>query len=470
MKPAVLIVGAGETGAHLARRLREHWAVTVIDIDPEAREQDLLHGCEILAGDGTSALVLRRAGAEKARTLVATTGDDESNLEVLRVARRDFGIEELYASMASAGFEGHYRELGVEVVDRHMSCSALLEARLERRTVATNIGLGEGEIMEVEVLANSSVIGQRLADLSPRRWLVGAVYRDGQLIVPHGDTVIEEGDRVLIIGEPAVLSLIATHIGSGESEFPLHYGSKVVAMCSPGLRGLLGEINYLLESTAAQHFEVIGGPEVTLDPEVTRCCDTSGFALEFINTEDPSPLSLADEAARRDVGVLALEPKPLSFWCRIGLARSDTAKLIDLFSSPVLVARGTFPYRRVLLALVELPFPTSAAQLAIDLARMIEAGLTLVVVHQPELVVGSQLREEVDERRREVLRLAGLYHLPVEVEVLDGNPIEVMTTRSEDCDLMVLPYRRRRSSSLTNPDVAQNLIHRARCSVLVMPD
>jgi Trk K+ transport system NAD-binding subunit/nucleotide-binding universal stress UspA family protein len=470
MKPEVLIVGAGETGSQLARRLHEHWAVTVVDVDPEALEQELLNGCQVLTGDGTSALVLRRAGADNARTLVATTGDDESNLEVLRVGQRDFGIEELYASMATAGSEERYRELGVEVVDRHMSCSALLEARLERRTVATNIGLGEGEIMEVEVLANSSVIGRSLADLSPRRWLVGAVYRDGQLIVPHGDTVIEEGDRVLIIGEPAVLSSIATHIGSGESEFPLHYGSKVVALCSPGLEGLLGEINYLLDSTAAQHFEVIAGPGTTLDPAVTRCCDASGFALEFINTEDPSPLSLADEAARRDVGILAVEPRPLSFWCRIGLARSDTVKLIDLFSSPVLVARGTHPYRRVVLSLAELPFPVSATQLAIDLARMIDASLTLVVVHQPELVVGGQLREEMEERRRQVVKLAGLYHLPVEVEVLEGNPIEVMTARSGDCDLMVVPYRRRRRSSLTNPDVGQNLIHRARCSVLVMPD
>ena len=38
-----------------------------------------------------------------------------------------------------------------------------------------------------------------------------------------------------------------------------------------------------------------------------------------------------------------------------------------------------------------------------------------------------------------------------------------------DFDLLVLPYRRKRRSSLTRPDVGQNLLHRARCSVLVMP-
>jgi len=48
--------------------------------------------------------------------------------------------------------------------------------------------------------------------------------------VPHGDTVIQKGDRVVVIGDPAILPSIATHIGSGESEFPRHYGSNIVAL------------------------------------------------------------------------------------------------------------------------------------------------------------------------------------------------------------------------------------------------
>ena len=468
MKPRLLIVGMGETGSHLASRLCNNWEVAVVDRDPAAIEEHGLTECHHHVGDGTSALVLRRAGAEGVNTLVATTGDDETNVEVLRVARA-LGTENLYASMRSAEFEERYRELGAQVVDRHLSCSALLESRIEGRTVATNIGLGEGEIMEVQVLANSSVIGQRLADLSPRRWLVGAVYRDGDLIVPHGDTVIQEGDRVLIIGEPEILSSIATHIGAGESEFPLHYGTKVVALGTAGLGGLLGEAQHLLSSSAASHFEVIAAPGSSLDPGVRACCDESGFSLTFVNAETAGPLGLAAEAARRDVGILLLPPEPLSFWSRIGLARSSTVRLIDLFSAPVLVARGTFPYERVVLALAELPWSAAAAQLAIDLVRMMGGHLTLAVVHQPELVVGAQLRQEIDGTRRVAERLASMYHLSIRVEELEGNPIDVLVRRSEDCDLVVLPYKRRRRSSLTSPDVAQNLIHRVRCSALVMP-
>lgn len=471
MKPGIIIVGAGDTGIQLARRLCDNWLVRVLDIDAAALEHRSLERCEHRhVGDGTSALVLRKAGAGEAHTLVATTDCDETNLEVLRIARQDLGIDNLHTSMHSPEWEERYRALDVHVVDRHLACSALLEARIEGRSVATNVGLGEGEIMEVEVLANSSVIGQRLADLSPRRWLVGAVYRDGELIVPHGDTVIEEGDRVLVIGEPEILSSIATHIGSGESEFPLHYGSRIVALSTPGLSGLLGEAHYLLSSTAAQHFEVIAGPGSVLDDEVIRCCEASGFALDHVNAADATSLGLATAAVYRDVGLLILEPEPLSFLCRIGLRRSQTVQLIDLMSSPVLIARGTYPYEQVLLVLAELPFSMSAAQLAIDLVRMVGSRLVLGVVHQPELVVGSQLREEIDEKRKQVEKLASLYHVEVQVQMMEGNPIDVVVQRSAETNLVVLPYRRRRRSRLTSPDVAQNLMHQVRCSALVMPD
>ena len=160
MKPAVIIVGAGDTGAQLAERLSGDWEVTIVDPDAEALVRDQLAGARVVQGDGSSSLVLREAGAETIKTLVAASPVDEVNLEVLKVARRDFGIENLFAVVHDHGFEQRYEEAGAQVVNRHLSTSALLASRLEGRKVATNIGLGEGEIIEVEVLANSSVIGR----------------------------------------------------------------------------------------------------------------------------------------------------------------------------------------------------------------------------------------------------------------------------------------------------------------------
>jgi hypothetical protein len=52
---------------------------------------------------------------------------------------------------------------------------------------------------------------------------------------------------------------------------------------------------------------------------------------------------------------------------------------------------------------------------------------------------------------------------------MDGNPIREVVAASKDFDLLVLPQRRRKRAFLTKPDIGLNLIHKASCSVMVMP-
>jgi Trk K+ transport system NAD-binding subunit len=449
VRPTILLAGLGETGSELTRKLVQNWDVVAVDRDRAALEACAARVAadaplRTHAGDATSALVLRRCECGKAFAAVACTGSDETNLEVLRLAAEELGIETRVALMYSLDWEERYQRAGHDVVSQDHACAALLEAVVQRgQKVATTVGLGAGEIIEVQVLHGSSMIGRTLSELGPRRWLVGAVYRDGELIVPHGDTTIEQGDRVLIIGDPEILPSIASLIRSGESEFPLQHGSAVVTLGRSGSAALAAECAYLVENTRADRIVAV--------------------------SEQPAVADELAEAQRLDAGVLVLPPEPLGFLARIGLGRSSTARVLEQASVPALVARGTTPYRRVMLALAELPFPAAAAQLAVDLARIFGAELQLLVVHAPDIVEGTERRAELDRRRRELERLAGMYHLDVETITREGNPIHATVAASDDCELLVLPYRKRHKGSLTRPDVTLNLIHRARCSVIAMP-
>jgi len=476
MKPRIIVAGLGETGTDLIHKLRLNWDVVGIDPDPAA--VDLLYGAvdadgavTLFHGDATSGLILRKASVEGAHGIVACTGDDEVNFEVLHLARHGYQIENRYALMYSLDWEERYKAEEIEVVSQDRACAAILESRVERgQKVATGVGLGHGEIVEVEVLPNSSVVNHTLAELRPRRWLVGAIYRDGQLIVPHGDTIIEPGDRVLLIGDPAMLPSIASLIRSGASEFPLQYGSHVVALRGPDVEHVVKEAAYLIRETRADRFEVVAcaGDESRLRA-LTRKVERTEVPFEISCSAEEEMGSLVEEADRRDVGILVVPPEPLGLLKRLGLGRSRTAKMIDLVTSPVLMTRGTFPYRTVMLVLAELPFHPAAAQVAIDLARLLGAELQLGVVHQPDLVAGADLRGEVEARRREIENLAGMYHIEMNTRVMEGNPVEEVERASADVDLLVLPYRKGRKAFLTRPDVGLNLIHRARCSVMVMP-
>jgi len=57
------------------------------------------------------------------------------------------------------------------------------------------------DMVEVDVSANSTVVGKRLLELGlPRGVLVALVRRDGQYFVPDGSTVLQTDDDVLILG------------------------------------------------------------------------------------------------------------------------------------------------------------------------------------------------------------------------------------------------------------------------------
>jgi len=474
--PAILIAGLGETGAELARRLSDHLPVSCIELDADkaAAAREVVGPGESLrieVGDATSALVQRRTGLESLRAAVACTGSDEANMEVLRVAAEVFGVAERVALMRQSSSRERYEAAGVSVVPRGRACASLLEQRLETgQREATDIGLGQGEILEVELMATSALVGQTLAALHPRRWLLGAVYRNNQLIVPHGDTRLEAGDRVLLVGDPDILPAVADLFRSSESEFPLQYGTHVVALCGEDLSAVLEEAAWLVQNTQADKFEAIA---CDVDPDritaLTERCNELEIPYEFSCEAETTDESLVREAKRRDVGVLILAPEPLGWRARVGLGTTRTAGVVDMVQSPVLVSRNSQPYRKILLVLAELPFHLSAAQVALDLTRMVGAELTLALVHQPELVVGVELRREMEEYRREVLSLASLFHVPVTVRELEGNPVTEILAIGDGYDLAVLSQPRRRRSFLTRPDVGLNLIHRLGCSVMTMP-
>lgn len=472
----VLVAGLGRTGMGLASSLCDKYQVMGVDSSKPVCDRASSAACDpkslaVVNADATSRYSMKRAGAATAQVAVACLGDDETNLAALEILVGDLGIRQRYALMYDTANADAYRDAGVEVVDRSGAAYSLLASRIRGgQTRVTSYGRGAGEIIEVEVLPGSSVVGMSLAELHPQRWLVAAVYREDELIVPHGDTILEASDRVLLVGDPSILPAIATMIQAGESEFPLQYGSHIINIYSEATAGILDEIHYLVKSTRADLFEGIAckadGNRIA---ELGEICDAAGIDYEFCCAKEGDTASLAHEAERRDVGVLVVPREPISWFSRIGLVRPGVAKILDAIHSPVLVARGTFPYERILLPVFEPGGASAAAHLAIDLARLLGASLDVVAVHQPEIVVGGELDGEIGARISEVERLSRIYNLRIDRREASGNPIEEITRLSEDYSLVVFPYRKSGGHSITRPSVAVNLMHHSRCSAMVLP-
>lgn len=81
----VLVIGAGERGARLARALRATHDVVVMDIDGSSGAAISLRksGLPVVIGDARDAAILRTAQPQRASDVVLLSGDDSVNLEIL---------------------------------------------------------------------------------------------------------------------------------------------------------------------------------------------------------------------------------------------------------------------------------------------------------------------------------------------------------------------------------------------------
>lgn len=475
MRSTVLIAGVGRTGSQLARNLCREWTVSAVD--ESAESLDALVGlCKsehvrVHRGDATSELTLRRLGVEDVSRVVACLGSDEANLVFLRLLVERFAVTRPVALVYDSERLSDYEGLDADVVERPSAAARLLGQRVQlSQRVAADVGLGRGEIMEVEVLQGSSLAGRALADLHPKRWIVGAVYRGGEIIVPHGETTLQTGDRVLIIGDPEILPSIGALIRAGEPEFPLQYGSHVMVLCDGHLDEVIDESIYLVESTRADKLEAIAcrADENQL-LRLAKLCEQRQIRYEFSCSKDNNKESLLYKVERRDLGVLVRPPHKIGPLARLGWRRTRLARVIELVKSPVLISRRTFPYRNVLMALGSPALHPSSARLTMEVVRMFGARLHLAIMVLPEIVVGAEEKANVERQSRDLENLAAMHRIPVEKLVLQGNPIYEVERISKDFDLLVVPYRRKEGSFLTRPNVGLNLIHRAACSVMVMP-
>ncbi|SFV61929.1 TrkA domain protein [hydrothermal vent metagenome] len=90
--------------------------------------------------------------------------------------------------------------------------------------IAQNIGLGEGEIMEVHVPLDSAYAYRHVGSILQRKWKIIAIYRNSKQILPSTATMIRPNDNLLIIGKPMVLDGVYRTINKRMGLFPEPFG------------------------------------------------------------------------------------------------------------------------------------------------------------------------------------------------------------------------------------------------------
>jgi len=202
----VVIVGGGQTGSRLAKRLADRGNNVVVVEKDEKRAHELAAELDVLviADNGADIDVLKDAGVDKADVLVALTQADEVNLMACELAKK-MGVSRVISRVNDEKHVKMFEELGVDVAIGIISAAVMLfEKAVSGPGVSGLLGIGggKGEVVEVTVKANSKAVGKKIKDIRiPKGVTLAMITRGDELIPPRGETEIWAGDLVTVVGK-----------------------------------------------------------------------------------------------------------------------------------------------------------------------------------------------------------------------------------------------------------------------------
>lgn len=203
----IFIAGGGNIGLSLARELESKgYSVKLIEYNAERAHQiaDAVNKTVILNGDAADAGLLLQENIEGADVFCAVTEKDEINILAANLAKQ-LGAKRVMSLVNKPAYVEHleHRDINVIISPRVATIGSVL-AHIRRGDVVAVHSLRRGRAEAIEAIAHgdassSKVIGKGVREIPfPPGTGVGAIVRDGQVIIPNKDTLIEPEDHVII--------------------------------------------------------------------------------------------------------------------------------------------------------------------------------------------------------------------------------------------------------------------------------
>lgn len=219
----LVIVGAGNIGLHLARKIRKAAPQVDIKIIEQNRERaeyvsnELGGASVVLHGDALDGVLIEDAQAGLAETIVAVTNDDETNI-FSSVLAKQAGCKRAITLVNKRTYETLIPILGIDAVVSPSAVTISTVLRHVRRgSIAALYTLREdfGEVVEAEITEDSRLLIRPLDQLGlPRGMKIGAVVRDGEVMIPRPNTQLKIGDHVVALVTYSYLQLAEALLGA----------------------------------------------------------------------------------------------------------------------------------------------------------------------------------------------------------------------------------------------------------------
>lgn len=207
----IVIVGAGKLGMKLADALLggDH-AVTIIDTNEQLLQKISSHlDVMTINANAKEIKTLKRINVASYDFLITVTGNDEVNILIASFAKK-LGCNKVIARVRDPE---HMQQvsfikdtMGIDhIVNPDQGITVEIYKYLAEKYSLSNgiFSSGKVSLVEFDVEKYKQLIGLSMMDISGilPEMLVVAVSRNGKVIIPHGNFVIEEDDVLYVIGK-----------------------------------------------------------------------------------------------------------------------------------------------------------------------------------------------------------------------------------------------------------------------------
>ena len=207
----IAIEGSGKLGIKVANALSGGGhAITIIDTN-----EDTLHKIsqqlDVLTvhGNAKQVSVLKESGIGHFDFLVSATGSDEENIVIASFAKK-LGCSKVIARVRDPEHMNQFDfikdTMGIDyIVNPDMAITNEIYKYLVEKYTLTNgiFSTGKVSMIQFKVNRHKQLVGLSMIQVKALlpNMLVVAISRNGKIIIPHGNTIIEPTDYLYLIGE-----------------------------------------------------------------------------------------------------------------------------------------------------------------------------------------------------------------------------------------------------------------------------
>ncbi|MBN1541712.1 Trk system potassium transporter TrkA [candidate division KSB1 bacterium] len=216
----IMILGGGKVGRLVAAELEQDKEVHVKIIESNrvksAKIAETLQRTMLIIGDGTDLDLMATEGIMDMDGYIAVTDDEETNIISCLMAKH-LGVRRCLALVNRSDYLPIMNSIGLDAaVDKQMITANAIMRFIRRGNIislATLRGM-DAEVLQIEISERSSVAGKPVHSIHlSKDATIGIISRNGEVIVPVGDTILMPQDILIVFTLPPAVARVEKLFG-----------------------------------------------------------------------------------------------------------------------------------------------------------------------------------------------------------------------------------------------------------------